>query len=156
MGKRQPFKPRSLADDDDLAGPPVHVVEREPCDLPGTQPQPREQRNDREISPAHGGVAVKALEQQLNLAGVEPPRQQPAARRHRGHRRNERARGITPQVQEREQRPQRTDQVRGRLHAPAARPIQHERGDLGRRQAREIIAQRLRALREEHTRGVHV
>jgi hypothetical protein len=39
--KRQPFKPRSLANDDNLAGLPLDVVELEPGDLPGPQPEPR-------------------------------------------------------------------------------------------------------------------
>jgi hypothetical protein len=41
--KRQVFSAPTLARDDDLARPPVHVVEREGSNLAGTQPEPNQQ-----------------------------------------------------------------------------------------------------------------
>ena len=69
---------------------------------------------------AHSATPWTAFKQQRHLSSVKPPRQQAPAPGHRRHGRNQRARGISPQVQEDEQSPQRRDHVRGRRHAPAA------------------------------------
>jgi hypothetical protein len=50
----QPFDPVTLADDGELTGPPVDVVQAKAGDLASPQPQSGQQQQDRVVSPAGG------------------------------------------------------------------------------------------------------
>src|ERR1022692_1765164 len=54
--QREPVLPVSLAADDELPGPPVHVAQLQARDLDGAQAEPGDQNHYREIhEPAGGG-----------------------------------------------------------------------------------------------------
>ena len=72
--QRQPLLATALAAHDELAGPPVEVVEPKRGHLAGPQPEPRQQREDGVIAHADVGVPIAGGEQRAHLAGLERPR----------------------------------------------------------------------------------
>jgi hypothetical protein len=56
--QREPVLPASLAADDELAGPPVHVAQLQAGDFDRPQAQPRDQHHDREVADADVAAAL--------------------------------------------------------------------------------------------------
>jgi hypothetical protein len=73
--QRQPLRPRALAAHNQLAGAPVDVFQREGGDLPGAQPQPRQDGQDRQIPESDHGRPVARVQQRVESAGLQALRQ---------------------------------------------------------------------------------
>ena len=100
-------------------------------DLAAAQPEPRQQRQDREVSTPERRRAIAALKQAASPRPAASPRgRRLAPRRDRRHRLDERHRDQPLHVQKPQQRPERAHH---RLRRPLPDPprlAQHERVDL--------------------------
>src|ERR1019366_8429048 len=65
----------ALPPDADLAGPPVDVLQGQPRDLAGTQAQPDQHRQDRQVAAPIHGAGVAAGEQGTGLPRLQETRQ---------------------------------------------------------------------------------
>ena len=54
----------------DLARPPIHVFERDRGNLPGAQPEPKQEPNDGRVAEADGG-AIEGCQEPVDLAHLE-------------------------------------------------------------------------------------
>lgn len=135
----------------------VEILQREAGGLAGAQPQPNQDRQDREIPTASRRGAVAAGQQARHLLGLQrarQPRQPP--RRNRRHRPDQRPGDHPLDMQEPQQRPQRRHhQLRRPAHlARAARD--DERRDLRSTQLREIALALRADTGKKRPDGMHV
>jgi hypothetical protein len=91
--QRQNIVTAALAANEQLAVPPVDVIEAQPGDLPRPQPKPRQQQQqDREITPADQSAPITASQQLLHRRWLQAARQraipQIGDRRDRPHQRH--------------------------------------------------------------------
>lgn len=75
-GEREPVLATALATDDELTRAPVDVLQFQPCDLDGPQPQPCDQPHDREVADPDVGRAVATVQQGLDVGGADRGRRQ--------------------------------------------------------------------------------
>jgi hypothetical protein len=153
----------SLAVDDDLSCPPVHVVEAEQRHLPTSEPKASEQRQDREISSPDGRRLIAAPQQEGHLSGVECTRQRSETPgRDRRDRRGQVERRAPLCVEEPQQRPKRRRQSAERLRRPGWRHftspagLEHEARHGARRKVFEIEARGSGELVQEEGSVSHV
>jgi hypothetical protein len=69
--QRQTLIPARLAVDQDLAGAPVNVINRQRSDLAAPQPKPAHQQHDREIPPADRCLPIATRQQPTQLAALK-------------------------------------------------------------------------------------
>src|SRR5262249_48902389 len=119
--------------------PPVEAAQVHAGGLAGAQPQPGQQREDREVSAAGLGIAIAAAQQQTGLSGPQPPGQgSKLAVGDRRHRRGELPVDPAGHEQEPQQRPQRGHHALGVRNAAQPSLIEYELGDLSRRQPAQL------------------
>ena len=129
---------------------PVDVTQLHGGGLACPQPQPGQHREDREVAAAGPGIAIAAAQQQARLSGTQPPRQgAELAVGDSGHRRRELPVDPAGHEQKAQQRPQRGHHALGVGNAAQPRLIQHEPGDLSRRQPAQPLLHRTRQPGQE-------
>ena len=117
--QRHPVLPVTFAVYQQLARPPIDVVELDRGDLPGAQPQPPEQQQDHQIPASDRALGIAARQHRSDPLGRHPLRKRPAPQirdvRHRPH---QRRLDQSRHVQIAQQRPQ----LRRQIHRPGHRP----------------------------------
>jgi hypothetical protein len=139
--QRQDVVLAALAADPGLAGPPVKVVQAEPCGFPGPQPEPGQQQDDGVVPLAGRLVPVAGGQQRPDLPGLQPPGQHrdPPAGHGQGRGGHVRA-DQSPHVAVPQERAQRAREVLAGAGRPAGRLRDDRRRDIARRDHGRIPA----------------
>ena len=137
--QRQPVQTVALPANDQLTTPPVEILELHRGNLPGAQPEPHQQQQDRVIPPSDRPPPVAAGQQAAHDPRLDPARQGPIPQiRHAGNRPHQR-RGDQPRhVQIPQQRPQAGHQIPRSRHAPPRTLTRQKPAHLGGRQPLEL------------------
>ena len=151
--QRQAVKPRALAVHDDLAAPPIDIVERQRGDFAGAQSKPHHQQQDRVVAPADRASPVTTGQQLSDRDRVKAAWKRAIAQiRDPRHRPPKRSLDQPGHVQVAQQRTQALGQLArpgdAALRALAREELRH----VGRGQPLQVQAAALRALAKEQPR----
>jgi hypothetical protein len=123
-----------------LPAPPVDILELDRGDLPGAQPEPHQQQQDREVAPANQPAPIAAGQKPSDYGGIEAAGQraitQIGDRRDRPHQRRF---DQASQVQVAQKRTQRAHEISGSRHAALGALARQERAHVRRAQPPQPI-----------------
>ncbi len=69
--QRQHVVSAALSVNNKLPAPPVDILELDGGDLPGAQPQPRQQQQDRKVAPANQPAPIAAGQKPSDRGGIQ-------------------------------------------------------------------------------------
>ena len=158
IGQRHPVLPVCLAADHQLTGPPVDIAQLQPGDLDRPEPEPDQQRQDREVPHADRRGPVAAIQQRRDVGGghrrghrhLPPPRD-------RRHRLRQRQLRHAADRQEPQHRPELSDPALRRPDRHPAALAEQEPMDVSAGQPLHVqLATSHGVLGQEPTGGVDV